>query len=624
MEQHPLPTIPLQVPPPQVTKTETIRILVVDDQYFVRKMLQYSLEPEVDFEIIGTAESGQAALQQIQDLQPDIALVDIEMPDSDGLALTHTLSDRYPHTKVLVLSMHDDETYIRAALQAGARGYLLKNTPSEELAHAIRFVQRGYLQLGPGLFEKLDSPVNSLPLAATSAAVSAPILKDESTLEAQPAKLPGDDWTTVTQEFVSTTPKVWLRGLVYLLALSVALIVPWTFWAKVDEVVLAKGKLEPQGKLVQLDAAVEGTIAAVQIQEGQEVRKGQPILELQTDLITADLQQAQAKLNGLLERRTQLALGLTQAENGRNTARQQARAQAAAQQAGIDKLRQQQVDLQESLKLAQNLLAKDREKVTRYQFLRAQGAIDRVEVDQVERTQIENTQKFQKTQSDIAQAGAEIQKQQRESERIIKEGELTVINQEKQIQDIQSQIADVQSQILQTQRQIKALLYQRAQRAVYAPFDGTVFQLPLRNPGAVVKPGQIIAQLAPKTARSVLRAQVDAKDAGFLKVGLPVRLKFDAYPFQDYGLLQGKISWISPDSKAPPAESAPSSSPGMSAMQRFELEIELATAIIQTPDKQISLKPGQTATAEIITRQRRLIDFFLDPFRKLRRDGLKV
>ncbi|NJM77276.1 MAG: response regulator transcription factor [Acaryochloridaceae cyanobacterium RU_4_10] len=131
-----LPLNPELNPPER--EPSPIRILIVDDQNFVRKMLQYSLEPQLDLEIIGTANSGKDALVQIEQLHPDIALVDIEMPEMNGLEITRAISEQYPQTKVLVISIHDDENYIRDALQAGAKGYLLKNTPPAELAHAIR------------------------------------------------------------------------------------------------------------------------------------------------------------------------------------------------------------------------------------------------------------------------------------------------------------------------------------------------------------------------------------------------------------------------------------------------------------------------------------------------------
>jgi hemolysin D len=132
-----------------------IRILLVDDQRTVRYIWQSYLVDQPDLEVIGHAADGEGTLVQVASLHPDIILLDIEMPGMDGLTTTRLICDRHAQTKVIVLSSHDHEEYIRKALQAGAKGYLLKNTPAPELIHAIRFVQKGYLQMGPGLFEKL-------------------------------------------------------------------------------------------------------------------------------------------------------------------------------------------------------------------------------------------------------------------------------------------------------------------------------------------------------------------------------------------------------------------------------------------------------------------------------------
>ncbi len=134
-----------------------IKILIVDDQNFTRQALQAILEAELDFEIVGQATSGVEALEQMEEKETNIIVVDLEMPEMNGLTVTKIINQRFPDTRVIILSSHDDEANINAAVEAGARGYLLKNTSSQEIADTIRAVQRGYFQLGPGLFEKLLS-----------------------------------------------------------------------------------------------------------------------------------------------------------------------------------------------------------------------------------------------------------------------------------------------------------------------------------------------------------------------------------------------------------------------------------------------------------------------------------
>ncbi|HEY9767491.1 MAG TPA: response regulator transcription factor [Coleofasciculaceae cyanobacterium] len=134
-----------------------IKILVVDDQNFTRQALQAILEAESDLEVVGKATNGQEAIKYLEQTKVDITIVDLEMPEMSGLTVTKILGQRFPETKVIILSSHDDEDNINSAVEFGARGYLLKNTSSQEIIDTIRAVQRGYFQLGPGLFEKLLS-----------------------------------------------------------------------------------------------------------------------------------------------------------------------------------------------------------------------------------------------------------------------------------------------------------------------------------------------------------------------------------------------------------------------------------------------------------------------------------
>jgi YesN/AraC family two-component response regulator len=117
-----------------------IRILLVDDQALLCEVLKTWLEVEQDFQVIGVAHNGEEALDKVEMLQPDIVLMDIDMPGMNGLNATKIICERFPQVKVIFLSAHDDDNYLGKSLKAGAKGYLLKNTTAEELAHKIRSV----------------------------------------------------------------------------------------------------------------------------------------------------------------------------------------------------------------------------------------------------------------------------------------------------------------------------------------------------------------------------------------------------------------------------------------------------------------------------------------------------
>jgi hemolysin D len=131
-----------------------IRILLVDDQKSIRERLKSLLETEPDFDIVGMVDNGYDAIEQVKLLLPDVVLMDMEMPDIDGVLATKIISHSSLKTKVLVLSSHDSDEYVAKSLYAGANGYILKGAPAQEICDAVRFVNRGYMQIAPGLFEK--------------------------------------------------------------------------------------------------------------------------------------------------------------------------------------------------------------------------------------------------------------------------------------------------------------------------------------------------------------------------------------------------------------------------------------------------------------------------------------
>ncbi|MBD1997499.1 response regulator transcription factor [Oculatella sp. FACHB-28] len=139
-----------------------IKVLLVEDQEIVRRGLKTLLETKPDLRIVGEASNGQEAIQQLKTLwassdQPDVVLMDIRMPIMDGVTATQMICQTFVGTKILVLTTFDDTRYVAEALRFGAKGYLLKDMPSEELAEAIRSIYKGYTQFGPGILENLIS-----------------------------------------------------------------------------------------------------------------------------------------------------------------------------------------------------------------------------------------------------------------------------------------------------------------------------------------------------------------------------------------------------------------------------------------------------------------------------------
>lgn len=126
-----------------------IRILIVDDHAIVRAGIRLLLQQHADFQVVGEAADGREALQLVQQLEPDVVLMDIAMPGMDGLAATHAISQNYPRVCILTLTQHENREYVLPMLRAGAKGYVLKRAPDDALVRAIRAVADGGTFLDP-------------------------------------------------------------------------------------------------------------------------------------------------------------------------------------------------------------------------------------------------------------------------------------------------------------------------------------------------------------------------------------------------------------------------------------------------------------------------------------------
>jgi DNA-binding NarL/FixJ family response regulator len=142
-----------------------IKVLLVDDQTLIRQGIGLLLEIEPDIQVIGQAANGREALQQVEALHPDIVLMDVRIPEMDGVAATRTLSVQHPEVKVIILTTFEDDETVFEGLKAGARGYLLKDISSEEMAQAVRKVAAGEALIQSRLTRKVLAEFSRLATA---------------------------------------------------------------------------------------------------------------------------------------------------------------------------------------------------------------------------------------------------------------------------------------------------------------------------------------------------------------------------------------------------------------------------------------------------------------------------
>ncbi|AFY79855.1 HlyD family efflux transporter periplasmic adaptor subunit [Oscillatoria acuminata] len=221
------------------------------------------------------------------------------------------------------------------------------------------------------------------------------------------------------------------------------------------------------------------------------------------------------------------------------------------------------------------------------------------------RQRITDTQaQLEQRESELAQLQAQQIQKQAEAERL-------EIESQQRIKQLQVEVTQLEGSIAQTHNRLTSAKAQLNEQFLYAPVDGTILALNISHPGEVVQPGQTLAQIAPEDAPLVLSAIIPSQEAGFIQTGMEVQVKLDAYSFQDYGVIPGEVTSISPQANADPQLGSV-----------YNLEIALAHNYVTENGEKIYFKPGQTANADIIIRERRILDVILDPIRKLQDGGM--
>jgi HlyD family secretion protein len=456
-----------------------------------------------------------------------------------------------------------------------------------------------------------------------------------------------------------------LGGLVFCIAFGA-----WATFGEIDEVGHARGQLAPKGEVYKIDPLEMGKVVNIAVKEGQSVKAGQVLVELDTQLAAGEIARLQQLLTGyeiefsqkqtLLEKvnleahtRSQIAQANAQSQQA---AIAQAQAKAAATRSLLEEHQTLVAAAQERIQGLKPLTAKaqalieqreadvaaQKERVARLAPLLADGAISQELVFQAQQslrdrqsavtqsqlTETANTkeqlfqaeQSLRDRQSAITQSQGELQQTLAEAARLQAEltqkqaeGRRTQIEAQQQIQQLEVETTQLKAKINENKNLLTTARAKLKQRFLYAPVDGVVSSLNVRNTGEVVQPGQTVAQVAPQQVPLVLSASLPNREAGFVKTGMPVQIKLDAYPYQEYGIVSGQVTSISPDTK-----------PDQQLGPVYRVEVALDRNYVTANNHPIEFKAGQTASAEIIIRRRRIADILLDPIRQLQKGGIDL
>jgi HlyD family secretion protein len=471
--------------------------------------------------------------------------------------------------------------------------------------------------------------------------------------------------SVLDQPAASFPAKVILAGVVFMGVFGV-----WAHFGTIDEIGNARGELVPQGDVYKIHPVDLGKVVQVSVAVGDMVQAGQVIAQLDNELAANDVERLKEQLTasqqeltqkqGLLERthleaQTRATISAAQIQ-AQQAAINQVETRIAATQRLLDQYNSEvdaaavrlealspmtgQVEtLLEQLKASE---AAALERVERLRPLVEQGALSKEFLFQAEQTlrdrqraiaqtelgetnstkeqmfQAEQTLRdrqraITQNQGELEQMGSEVQRMEAELSQRQAEAQNMAIETQQKIQRLELELTQLNGRMTETQKLLTNAQARLGYKSLHAPVDGIISVLNISNVGEVVQPGQTVAEITPEEASLVLSAALPESQAGFLKTGLPVKVKFDAYPYQDYDVIAGTVTSISPDTVIPQGGTGPV----------YEVEITLERDYVVEGQEKIQFKPGQTATADIIIRRRRIMDILLEPIRKLQDSGVE-
>lgn len=587
-----------------------IRTLIIDDENLIRQTLQIYFESEPNIEIVGTGDSGQNAIAFIESLQPDVVLIDIEIPGMDSLREIKSMRQRFPQIKVIVLSSHDESVYINQALAAGATGYLLKSLSSQELSQSIQLVHQGYLQLAPGLSHKLSlttpSPENfSSSVIATANLNPIEVAEKQVEIGYSYDVLPQDITTLPVVEADDFLPAVdiWTtRGAMILLGIfSAALLLANVLEYKTT--VKAAAKIRPRGELRTVQTAIPGKITDIKVKANQTVKQGDVIATVDDAALQTQLSQTRQKLSA-----NQAQLGQTKAQIvdlDRQIAAETTALAKIINSSQADLALNQQEYQQQNTTVEAELTAADakvklaREELTRYQQLAETGAVSQLQISEKQAVLQESIARQTQAQAAIMPSNARVIKAGEQIAREQAQGEARISALNLESKNLIEKRISLSREIKSDRSQLKQLQQDIQQTTIRATASGIIQQMNLRNPGQVINAGDEIATIVPNNSDLMVVANVAAQDIGNIQVNQDVQIKIDPCPYPDYGVLSGVVKTISPDAFVSESQDL------------YRVNIKPEKSFVGTNKHQCTIASGMNGDANIVTKQESVISFLL-------------
>ena len=427
-------------------------------------------------------------------------------------------------------------------------------------------------------------------------------------LVSQQAKWSASLQTVLDQPPASFPSRIMLGGLFFCLAFGV-----WANIGEIDEIGHSQGRLVPKGEVYKVNPVELGKVASIHVAEGQTVKSGQVLLELDTELAKGEVERLEQLLSvarlELIEKQSLLDRTLMEVQ----TRQAIALADSQGQQAAIAQAEAKAATLIGQIGQQEAAKAASAERLARLKPLVEEGSLSKEALFQADQNLRERTLAISQSQGELNQTKAEINRLQAGLDQKAGEGNTTKLQTEQRIQQLQMEMTQIRAKITENRNLLASAKTKLKQRYIYSPIDGTISTLHVGKIGEVVQPGQNIAEIAPQGAPLILLASLPSREAGFVQPGMPVQLKFDAFPYQEYGIIPGKVMEVSPDAK-----------PDEKLGAIYQVRVELERNSVASHQGTVKFKAGQTASAEIVLRHRRIVDILLDPIKQLQKGGISM
>lgn len=418
-------------------------------------------------------------------------------------------------------------------------------------------------------------------------------------------------------EIEETPPRPFRRLLIWIILVIAVTTFLWSYFGKVDEVAVARGKIIPDGRVKVVQPIEAGVVREIHVKEGQRVKEGQILIELDPTIKGADVESSARGLSIHRSDKERLLAELKSEEMDPRTKgdlfelqRKLKGARESEYKAREDALKLIVVQKESALQAAESIMTKlektsaiSGEQELAYRTLFTKGYASRMDMLEKQKEYYTVTHDLEAQRKLVRQAKDSLEEVRKNLEALRKEREKGLLS---DIVDRERSITAFSGEAIKARKKYEL-------DKLRSPVDGTVHGLAAYTIGGVVTPAQQTVTIVPFGTPLIVEAMALNQDIGFLKEGQEAEIKFDTFPFQKYGTVRGKVVWLSPDAvedeKLGPV---------------YKMKIEMERLKIMVDGKVIAISPGMAVSAEVKTNKRRIIEFFLSPIIKYATESLTL